>query len=235
MKFHLLPFSKTVSTRPPTGLLLRLRRLSVSSNSALWLSRFQFGVRIFPRMRESVRVEQLIMDPGIMHRLQVRPLRGHVARDRHTGLVEVSTIERKVTVQFSRRGANAGVGSSSRKVGEELSWKVSLHSRKYTVLSTCRFLFGKRQDPLTRLAKDSFSRCGARRVGGPKGGGPKISRFFSLAEQAWRLHWGSLFSCTAARSVAMSLLELAGTRGADGHCPPSHDVERDFRHAGLDT
>ena len=56
-----------------------------------------------------------------------------------------------------------------------------------------------------------------------------------LAEQAWRLRWGSLFSCTAARSVAMSLLELPGARGADGHCPPSHDVERDFRHAGLDT
>ena len=32
----------------------------------------------------------------------------------------------------------------------------------------------------------------------------------------------------------MSLLELLA-RGADGHCPPSHDVARDFRHAGLDT
>ena len=28
---------------------------------------------------------------------------------------------------------------------------------------------------------------------------------------------------------------VPGARGADGHCPPSHDVERDFRHAGLDT
>ena len=33
----------------------------------------------------------------------------------------------------------------------------------------------------------------------------------------------------------MSLLELPGARGAGGHCPLSHDVERDFRHAGLDT
>ena len=54
-------------------------------------------------------------------------------------------------------------------------------------------------------------------------------------EKAWRLRWGSLFSCTAARSVAMFLLELPGAKGADGHCPPSHDVERDFRHVGLDT
>ena len=54
------------------------------------------------------------------------------------------------------------------------------------------------------------------------------------AEQAWRLRWGSLISCTVARAVAMSLLGLPGVRGADGLCPPSHDVERDFRHVGLD-
>ena len=30
------------------------------------------------------------------------------------------------------------------------------------------------------------------------------------AEQAWRLRWGSLLACTAARAVAMSLLELPG-------------------------
>ena len=31
----------------------------------------------------------------------------------------------------------------------------------------------------------------------------------------------------------MSLLELPGTRGADGGCPPTCEVERDFRFAGL--
>ena len=46
------------------------------------------------------------------------------------------------------------------------------------------------------------------------------------AEQAWRLRWGSLLACTAARAVAMSLLELPGARGADGATPPSHEVER---------
>ena len=44
-------------------------------------------------------------------------------------------------------------------------------------------------------------------------------------EQAWRLRWGS---CTVARAEASSLL------GADGLCPTSHEVERDFRHVALD-
>ena len=35
-------------------------------------------------------------------------------------------------------------------------------------------------------------------------------------EQAWRFRWGALLSCSAARVVAMSLLEWQGTRGADG-------------------
>ena len=54
-------------------------------------------------------------------------------------------------------------------------------------------------------------------------------------EQAWPLRWGSLLSCAAARAVAMSLLDLPGSRGSDGTCPLPHDVERDFRHAGLDV
>ena len=54
-------------------------------------------------------------------------------------------------------------------------------------------------------------------------------------EQAWRLRWGSLLSCAVARAVAMSLLDLPGSRGADGIFPLSHDVERDFRLAGLDA
>ena len=54
-------------------------------------------------------------------------------------------------------------------------------------------------------------------------------------QQAWRLRWGSLLSCAAARAVAMSLLHLPGSRGSDGVCPLRHDVDRDFRHAGLDV
>ena len=51
-------------------------------------------------------------------------------------------------------------------------------------------------------------------------------------EQGWRLRWSSLLSCTVAKAVASSLLELPGARGADGLCHASHEVERDFRHAG---
>ena len=52
-------------------------------------------------------------------------------------------------------------------------------------------------------------------------------------EQVWRLRWGSTFSCAAARSVATSLLELRGARGADGETPSVADVEQEFRFAGL--
>ena len=54
------------------------------------------------------------------------------------------------------------------------------------------------------------------------------------AEQAWRLRWVSLISCTVAHAVAMSLLGLLGVKVADGQCPLFHDVERDFRPLGLD-
>ena len=48
------------------------------------------------------------------------------------------------------------------------------------------------------------------------------------AEQAWRLRWGSLLSCTAARAFASTLLELPGASGADGDTPQLHEVERDL-------
>ena len=53
------------------------------------------------------------------------------------------------------------------------------------------------------------------------------------AEQAWRLRWDTLLSCTAARAVADTFLELPGSVGADGDTPASHEVERDFAFAGL--
>ena len=52
-------------------------------------------------------------------------------------------------------------------------------------------------------------------------------------EQAWRMRWCSLLGCAAARALAMSLLELRGSRGADGVVPPSHEVEGDHRHSCL--
>ena len=52
-------------------------------------------------------------------------------------------------------------------------------------------------------------------------------------EQAWRLRWGSMLSCAAARAVATSLLELPGARGGDGETPTFADVEQESRYAGL--
>ena len=46
------------------------------------------------------------------------------------------------------------------------------------------------------------------------------------AEQAWRLRWGAMFACTAAKAVASSLLNLL-----DSHVP--HEVDSDHRYAGL--
>ena len=52
-------------------------------------------------------------------------------------------------------------------------------------------------------------------------------------EQAWRLQWTSLLTCTAARAFATSLLEMRTAHGADGAPPPAHEVVADFRYAGL--
>ena len=52
-------------------------------------------------------------------------------------------------------------------------------------------------------------------------------------EQAWRLRWASMLSCVAARAVASSLLDFRRPHGADGATPPSHEVDWEFRYAGL--
>ena len=53
------------------------------------------------------------------------------------------------------------------------------------------------------------------------------------AEQAWRLRWGAMLGCAAAKAVASSLLNLLDSHGGDGRTPASHQVDRDHRHAGL--
>ena len=50
------------------------------------------------------------------------------------------------------------------------------------------------------------------------------------AEKAWRLRWGGMLACAAAKAVASSLLDLFG---GDGKAPLTHEVEGDFRHVGL--
>ena len=53
------------------------------------------------------------------------------------------------------------------------------------------------------------------------------------AEQTWRMRWGAIVSCTSARAVASSLLNVQSPVGADGDTPPTYEVERDHRFSGL--
>ena len=52
-------------------------------------------------------------------------------------------------------------------------------------------------------------------------------------QQAWRMRWQAILSCSAAKAFAASLLELRGGSGADGDTPPSREVEFTFRYTGL--
>ena len=52
-------------------------------------------------------------------------------------------------------------------------------------------------------------------------------------EQAWRLRWGAMLACTAARAFAASLLDMRFGGGVDGDDPTSQEVVNEARHAGL--
>ena len=53
------------------------------------------------------------------------------------------------------------------------------------------------------------------------------------AEQAWRMRWGAMLSCAAAKAVATSLLGLRCAHGPDGDTPSTWEIEGEFRHVGL--
>ena len=53
------------------------------------------------------------------------------------------------------------------------------------------------------------------------------ARTFVAASDAWRLRWFSIFSCADAWAFVVSMLELRGSQGVDGHTLPDHEVERD--------
>ena len=54
-------------------------------------------------------------------------------------------------------------------------------------------------------------------------------------EQAWRLHWGGILACAAARAFAPSLLDLRLAGGVDGDVPASHEVVNVLRHASFEA
>ena len=52
-------------------------------------------------------------------------------------------------------------------------------------------------------------------------------------EQAWRMRWGAMLACTAARAFAASLLNLRLGGGVDGEVPTTQEVVNEARYAGL--
>ena len=52
-------------------------------------------------------------------------------------------------------------------------------------------------------------------------------------EQTWRMRWGAMLACTAARAFAASLLNLRLGGGADGEVPTTLEVVNEARYAGL--
>ena len=53
------------------------------------------------------------------------------------------------------------------------------------------------------------------------------------ARQAWHSRWSTLLACSAARAVALSLLERRGGIGADGDTPSTTEVLADARYLGV--
>ena len=51
------------------------------------------------------------------------------------------------------------------------------------------------------------------------------------AEQAWRMRWGGMLACDAARAFAASLLEQRSNVGGDADPPLIYDVLSKLRHA----
>ena len=126
----------------------------------------------------------------------------------------------------ARRGAahNEGVAMSMAERREERRYPELVRRRARSRLVVLAVEVGGRWSPTTQHFISALARARARCEG-------LLLR--RRAEQAWRLRWGALLSCTAVRAVADTFLELPGSVGADGDTPASHEVERDFAFAGL--
>ena len=107
---------------------------------------------------------------------------------------------------------------------------VSLEAARKRKVRTYPEFVGVHRPPASRWSmetRSSLSQLAQARARGE----PHLMR--RRMEQAWRLRWGSMLSCAAARVVATSLLELPGARGVDGETPTVADVEQESRYAGL--
>ena len=114
-----------------------------------------------------------------------------------------------------------GVLLQSARRRKERTYPELLGRRARSKLLVLAVEVGGRWSEKTRMFLSSLARAKVR------GENPLLRK---RVQQAWRLRWAALLSCTTACAVASSLLELPG---ADGDTPAQHDVEQDFRFAGL--
>ena len=114
-----------------------------------------------------------------------------------------------------------GVALKAARRKKEATYPELLGPRRRAQLVVIAVEVGGRWSPETRSFFSQLARARAR-------GERPLLRL--RAEQAWRMRWGAMFACAAARAVASSLLDLAHSHGA---APAAHEVEGDHRYAGL--
>ena len=103
-----------------------------------------------------------------------------------------------------------GVALKAARRRKEATYPELLGPRRRAQLVVIAVEVGGRWSPETRSFFSQLARARAR-------GERPLLRL--RAEQAWRMRWGAMFACTAARAVASSLLDLTHSHGAVGRPP----------------
>ena len=198
------------------------RRVSLESAAA----------RICREAKGRVRTNVFIRDldlaiPGVANarRLEVVvdgvPLRGGSQLAVDTTLVCALHADGSPRRHANQRDGVALQAAKRRKVATypELA---GLHSRAKLVVLAVEV--GGRWSDQTRGFLSQLARARARE---------EIPLLRRRAEQAWRLRWGAMFACAAAKAVASSLLNLLDSHGGDGRTPMPHEADSDHRYARL--
>ena len=107
---------------------------------------------------------------------------------------------------------------------KERTYPELVHPRRRARLVVLAGEVGGRWSEETRSFLSTLAKAKARSE-------PHILR--KSAEQAWRMRWGALLGCAAARAFAASWLELKHGGGADEDVPGTNEVVNDCRHDGL--
>ena len=163
--------------------------------------------------------------PNDMQRLEIvadgLPLFGSAQLAIDTKLVSVLHCDGSARARVANVDGAATVVARRRK---ERTYPELVGQRARTRLVVLAGEVGGRWSGETRSFLSQLAKAKARQM-------PIVLR--RRTEQAWRLRWQALLSCTAAKAFAASLLELRGGQGADGDVPWAHEVENTFKYAGL--